>query len=256
MKKLRVLIVLIVIFVMFTSISFARPGGGGHGGGSSSSSGGHSSSRGHASSYNYNSKESSNPIENAILFIFMIIAIKSNSIICCIKAVKKQKQCKVALVDLSKYDQNWNLKKINKDIKKAFYIMSDAWTNMNQDIAIDYSTEKLYENHKTQLEWMKVKGERNVLRIPKLLSHKIIGIDNTNKENIGEIWVYIRGFMIDYIEVDRNITKGNRYIPTSYVEYWKFKNENGIWKLDEIRQRGNSKTLDEINIKIVKIYRH
>ncbi|WGX74731.1 hypothetical protein QJS64_11230 [Paraclostridium bifermentans] len=32
MKKLRVLIVLIVIFIMFTSTSFARPGGGGHGG--------------------------------------------------------------------------------------------------------------------------------------------------------------------------------------------------------------------------------
>lgn len=188
MKKLRVLIVSIVIFIMFTSTSFARPGGGGHGGGSSSSSGGHSSSRGHVSSYNYNSKESSNPIENAILFIFMIIAIKSNSIICCIKAVKKQKQCKVALVDLSKCNPNWSLRKINKDVKKAFYIMSEAWTNMNQDIAIDYSTEKLYKNHKTQLEWMKVKGERNVLKIPKLLSYRIIGIDNTNKENIKKIW--------------------------------------------------------------------
>ena len=85
--------------------------------------------------------------------------------------------------------------------------MADAWTNMNQDIDIDYSTEKLYQNHKTELEWMKVKGEKNVLKLPKLLAAKIIGLDNTNGENIGEIWIYTKGFMIDYIEVDGNITQ-------------------------------------------------
>lgn len=84
-----------------------------------------------------------------------------------------------------------------------------------------------------------------------MLSAKVIGLDNTNGENIGEIWVYIKGFMIDYIEVDGNITEGNKYIPTSYVEYWKFKNENGRWLLDEIKQQGNSKELDEIYINIV-----
>lgn len=129
--------------------------------------------------------------------------------------------------------------------------MTDAWTNMNQDIAIGYSTEKLYQNHKTKLEWMEIKGEKNVLKLPKLLSAKVIGLDNTNGDNIGEICVYIKGFMIDYIEVDGNITEGNKYILTSYVEYWKFKNENCRWLLDEIRQQGKSKELDEIHINIV-----
>lgn len=116
MKKLRVLIASIVIFAMFTSISFARPGGGGHGGGSSGSSGGHSSSGSHTSSshYNSNSQASSNPIGIAIICIFSIVGAKSNSITCWIKSTKKQNECKVALVNLSKHNLNWNPKKLIK----------------------------------------------------------------------------------------------------------------------------------------------
>lgn len=121
-------------------------------------------------------------------------------------------------MDLNKYNSNWELDKINKDIKDAFYIMSKAWTNMDQDIAIEYSTKKLYENQKTKLEWMKIRNERNILKMEKLISAKVIGIEKNNYENVDIIWVYIIGSMIDYIERDGRIVGGNKFISKPYVE--------------------------------------
>lgn len=34
-------------------------------------------------------------------------------------------------MDLSKSNSNWELDKINKDIKDTFYIMSKSWKNMD-----------------------------------------------------------------------------------------------------------------------------
>ncbi|MDU1539713.1 MAG: hypothetical protein E6902_08840 [Paeniclostridium sordellii] len=96
--------------------------------------------------------------------------------------------------------------------------MSKAWTNMDQDIAIEYSTKKLYENHKTKLEWMKIRNERNILKMEKLISAKVIGIEKNNYENVDIIWVYIIGSMIDYIERDGRIVGGNKFISKPYVE--------------------------------------
>ena len=102
---------------------------------------------------------------------------------------------------------------------------------MNQDIALEYSTDKLYRNHSTKLQWMDARNERNILKNEKLLSTKVFEIDNE-----GNIWVAIRGFMIDYIEKEGQIIEGNKYIPSIYTEYWKFDNVNGKWLLDEIKQ--------------------
>ncbi len=171
--------------------------------------------------------QQSNPNSGGVATLAMsttiIIMSKTNYIISWFKVTKKKKQCRRVLMDLSKYNFNWELDKINKDIKDTFYIMSKAWTNMDQDIAIEYSTKKLYENHKTKLEWMKIRNERNILKMEKLISAKVIGIETNNYENVDIIWVYIIGSMIDYIERDGRIVGGNKFISKPYVEYWKFK---------------------------------
>ena len=62
------------------------------------------------------------------------------------------------------------------------------------------------------------------------------------------------------IYIDRKLKNGYSYPKIHCVQYNMkpelFKNENGIWKLDEIRQRGNSKTLDEINLFHCRLYFH
>ena len=98
---------------------------------------------------------------------------------------------------------------------------------MDQDIAINYSTEKLYNNHKTKLEWMKVRNERNILKKVKLLSIRVFGMEVDKVENTRSIWVAIKGSMIDY---------------------WKFNNVNDRWILDEIKQSGDISELEEISI--------
>ncbi|WP_155484893.1 TIM44-like domain-containing protein [Paraclostridium sordellii] len=152
--------------------------------------------------------------------------------------IKRKHQYKKVLKELSKSNPDYKLEKIQKDVSDTFYIMAKAWTEMNQDIAIEYSTDKLYRNHNTKLQWMDARNERNILKNEKLLSAKVFEIDNESN-----IWVAIRGSMIDYIEKEGQIIEGSKNISSRYIEYWKFNNVNGKWLLDEIKQVDE---LDEI----------
>ena len=184
-KKASHLVIFTIIFFMFTSVSFARAGGGGGSGGGSGGSGGGSGSHGSSSR-----AESVNPISGAITMVVMttsmIIMQRTNNILCSLKIIKKEKKCKQVLNELRVNDSNYELDKINKDVEATFYIMQKAWTEMDQDIAIYYSTEKLYNNHKTKLEWMKVRSERNILKkVKKFL--KVINIFLHHLQNIGSL---------------------------------------------------------------------
>lgn len=91
MKKARHLVVFTIIFFMFTSVSFARAGGGGGGsGGGSGGSGGGSGSHGSSSR-----AESVNPIYGAITMVMMttsmIIMQRTNNILCSLKIIKRKR---------------------------------------------------------------------------------------------------------------------------------------------------------------------
>lgn len=228
MKIVKRIVVLSIVLMMFTSISYARPGGWSSGGGS----GGHFSSvgrggRGYRTKGDYRGK--------LVIFgafsLMIVIMEKSSDIIITTKVIKRKHHYKKVLKELSKSNVDYRLKKIKRDVRDTFYIMSKAWTEMNQDIAIEYSTEKLYRDHSTKLNRMDARNERNILKNKKLLSAKVFEIDNE-----GNIWVAIIGLMIDYIEKEGQIIKGSKYIPSIYTEYWKFNNVNGKWLLDEIKQ--------------------
>ena len=235
MKRVKKLIILSIVLVMFTSISYARPGGGGGGGGGSSGGGGggHSSSshggRGRVPRTEEDYKEQ---IATFGLFSSMIFILgRTNRIIIRMKVIKSKHKYEKKLKELSEFNPDYKLEKIKQDVSDTFYIMAKAWTEMNQDIAIEYSTEKLYKNHNAKLQWMDVRNERNILKNEKLISAKVFAIDDENN-----IWVSIRGSMIDYIEKDGEIIEGSKHIPSIYTEYWKFNNVNGKWLLDEIKQ--------------------
>lgn len=239
-----------VIFMMFTTIALARPGGGSSGGtggsgGASGASGGGSGGR----------ATQANPVASAVVMVAfstsMVLMQRTNLILSMYRVIKKEKVCKKTLEELSINNQNYSYEKINKDVSDTFYIMAKAWTNMNQDIAIEYSTDNLYKNHSTKLQWMKVRNERNILKNEKLLSMRVFGIHRTYTRD--SIWIAIKGSMIDYIERDSQIIEGNKFIPTRYTEYWKFDNVDGKWLLDEIMQVGDINELEEIgqiNIRI------
>lgn len=237
MKRGKKLIILSIILVMFTSISYARPGGGGSSGGGGGSSGGgggshSSSSRGSGGRVPRTEEDHKEQFATFGLFSSVIFIMgRTNRIIIRIKVIKSNHKYEKKLKELSEYNPDYKLEKIKQDVNDTFYIMAKAWTEMNQDISIEYSTEKFYKNHNAKLQWMDVRNERNILKNEKLLSSKVFAIDDENN-----IWVSIRGSMIDYIEKDGEIIEGSKHIPSRYIEYWKFNNVNGKWLLDEIKQ--------------------
>lgn len=157
MKIAKKLVILSIILMIFTSISYARTGGGGSSGSGGSSSGGSSGRH-----YSYSRRggriprTKDNYKERFIAFVLFPSAIlimgKSNNIIIRAKVIKRAHKYKKVLKDLSKSNVDYKLEKIQKDVSDIFYIMAKAWSEINQDIAIEYSTDKLYRNHNAKLQ--------------------------------------------------------------------------------------------------------
>ncbi|MRZ80209.1 hypothetical protein GKD14_07485 [Paeniclostridium sordellii] len=240
MKIVKRLVVLSIVLMIFTSISYARPGGGSsRGGGSSGGGSGSHSSSGRGGRVHRTKEDHKGQFVTFALFSSVIFIMgNTNNIMIRTKLIKRRHHYKKVLKELSKSNPDYKLEKIQKDVSDTFYIMAKAWTEMNQDIAIEYSTDKLYRNHNTKLQWMDARNERNILKNEKLISAKVFEMDNESN-----IWVVIRGSMIDYIEKEGQIIEGSKNIPSRYIEYWKFNNVNGKWLLDEIKQVDE---LDEI----------
>ena len=251
-KKYFIAFVIIVAIINYPVMALARTGGGGSSGGSGGSGGGHSSSGYHGSStssgYHGGSTSSgeSNPILGTIFTLAFVFSITGGSIIVRIKIMKKRKESIRAIKLLEKYDCNWDYRKIRKDIEEAFRMNNLAWMKRNQDIAREYSSDKLNENHRMKLEWMEVKNQINIIKRHRLLDIIPVGLENHNGIDKDVLWVLIRGKAIDYIinEETGEIVSGTKYYSIKYEEYWRFIKTSERWVLDEIRQMDDIDNLD------------
>ena len=265
MKKVRlyfIAFVIIVAIINYPVTALARTGGGGSSGsgGSGGSGGTHSSSGYHGGSGNMHSSSGyysesssrgeSNPILGTIFTLAFVFSITGGSIIVRIKIMKKRKESIRAIKLLEKYDCNWDYRKIRKDIEEAFRMNNLAWMKRNQDIAREYSSDKLNENHRMKLEWMEVKNQINIIKRHRLLDIIPVGLENHNGIDKDVLWVLIRGKAIDYIinEETGEIVSGNKYYSIKYEEYWRFIKTSERWVLDEIRQIDDIDNLDYFEI--------
>lgn len=252
-KKYFIAFVIIVAIINYPVMALARAGGGGSSsGGSGGSGGGHSSSGYHGSStssgYHGGSTSSgeSNPILGTVFTLAFVFSITGRFIIVRIKIMKKTKQSIRVIKSLEKYDCNWDYKKIKKDIEEAFRMNNLAWMKRSQDIARDYSSDQLNENHRMKLEWMEVKNQINIMKRHRLLDITPVGVENHNGIDKDVLWVLIRGKAIDYIinEETGEVVNGNKYHSIKYEEYWRFIKTPERWILDEIRQIDDIDDLD------------
>lgn len=253
-KKISI-ILLVILITNGPLIAFARPGGGG-GGGSSGGGGGGSSSGGSSSSYHGGSSRYNRGNDNPIAFIlnlgvFAIIS-SAGAIILKVRLSKKKVKSVKAIKSLSEKDANWDYRYIKKDIEEAFYKVGVAWMERNQDLAKEYISEKLYNKHRMQNEWMIVRNEKNILKNMKLLGAKPIGVIDKVGTNKDCIWVHIKAKSIDYTINDETneVIEGSPYKSVYYEEYWKFIKSEYRWILDEIRQIDDVDNVDFFGIQV------
>ncbi|SCK04600.1 Uncharacterized protein conserved in bacteria [uncultured Clostridium sp.] len=253
MKKLiinKILIIFIIVTIFsIPVIAFARPGGGsgGSSGGSGGSGGGsaHSSTRG-------NGNGRTNPIASIINFgVFMVIG-STGAIVYRVKVSKKKKECVTTIKSLADKDDNWDYENIKNDIQEVFDKVGIAWIEMDQELARGYVSEKLFENHRMKLEWMKIRKERNIIEGLTLLKITVLGLEDRDGIDRDVLWASIKATSIDYTinEETKQIIKGDSSRPIGYEEYWRFIKTPERWVLDEIKQVEEIENLEFFKISI------
>lgn len=238
-------ILIILMLALLTSgptIAFARAGGG-------HSSSSHSSSS-HSSSSSSSSSGSSNPIHIIEFIVTCIVIILITRTICNSISRKRKAKSFSVIRELSIDDNNWNYSNIRRDVRQAFYKVQTAWMRRNQEIAKEYISTRLYDEHKLKIEEIKEKKEINILKNMKLLSAQPVGLQDFEGIERDCMWIHVKGKSKDYIisEETNEVIKGEKDEVVYFEEYWKFIRNEYRWILDEIRQ-----TNDIGNLKLFKI---
>lgn len=239
MKKVKKLIrktSFILLVIATTSVpitTFARAGGGS----SSSGSSGSSSSFSSRSSRRYKQ----HPLVGFSVWGGVVLA---STIGVKAKLKRKKKESVSKIKNLANNDANWNYDDIKRDIEDAFYNVNTAWMERNQDLAKEHMSNRIYEKHKSQTQWMEVKKEKNILEKIKLISSLPVKLEDFEGIDNDYMWIHIEAEAIDYTinEETFDIIRGLKDKVVYYEEFWKFIKINNRWVLDEIRQK------DQFNI--------
>lgn len=236
----RTFIALLAVFIINgTTIVFARAGGG------------HSSSS-HSSSSSSHSLGNGNSRGSIIGVIVFAIITSSGGIIIKLRLGKRKVKSISVIKKLAKSDDDWNYNEIKKEIKETFYKVQDAWMERNQNLAKEYISDKLYNKHESQIEWMKVKKQINILENMVLLGAVPIGIQDFEGINKDCIWVHIKAKAKDYTinEETNEVIEGKVHGCVHFEEYWKFIRNEHRWVLDEIRQIDDIEDLNFFKVEV------
>ena len=226
--------VVLAIVLLPSTFAFARAGGGGGGGNSSSRSIGTSGSNSGGSQTSTSKGDLFTILGFGALTAFGGVA----GIIYKVKLQKKKFESTLAMKKFAKEDGAWDYDKICSDIDEAFYKVQNAWTERNQDLAKEYMSERIYKIHKSKTEWMKLRGEKNVLYNINLISIKPISAVDSDDNSRDAILVNIKASMVDYMlnEYTNEVTEGDPSRRSTFEEFWRFIRSDKRWILDEIKQ--------------------
>lgn len=232
MKNIKrfICIFLLLIFLIPSTKVLSRAGGGGGGGGGGGSS--YSSSSGSGSS-------------SGVGFIGMIVFLggflfinKKNNSISTVTLISTRKKILADLNELKINDPAWNFCEIETQIEDSFPLIQEAWMNRDYSPVRHLMTEDFYNTHTVKMNWMALRGEKNILKNIKL--KKVIPMVAVENDENGDdyIWILLEARMIDYTinEKDNIITDGDPSMGNSFQEFWKFIKKDGKWLADTILQ--------------------
>ena len=257
MKNIELLFILLILFVSIIDISDVyaknvnndsnlvqlRAGGGSSGGGGSGGSGS-SGTHGHSSKGYYCDYDNDIfcAIRDIFSWIFFFCISFFSVVVLYLKVLRSSFNSKRYLRMLSKKNITWKYKDIEKQVIQTFYIVQQAWTNMDMKPAKKYMDEDLYESFRGKLEWMEIGNKRNVLKRIRLISLRPISIHDDEDDTKDLVWFYICGSMVDYIIDTKTNEKieGNGSFSMPFVEFWQFTRKGNKWVLSKILQSNES----------------
>jgi len=157
----------------------------------------------------------------------------------------KKSKAERVLAKIEFEDQIWNSNNIAIRINEVFYKVQEAWMARDQNIAKNYMSQKMYDEHKLQTDLLIEKRWINILKDIKIHQSTIISVKDFINNKKDTFSVLISASMIDYHinEETKRVTDGVTYRAQDFEEIWHFIRIDNNWFLDKIYSDINGRDL-------------
>jgi predicted lipid-binding transport protein (Tim44 family) len=133
-------------------------------------------------------------------------------------------------------------------VRQVFFWLQDAWSRQDLSEAHNYLTTTLVNKYRTDLQGMKARGERNIIKEPVLNTGDIEFIHSHLDEETQHFMVMVSASLIDYtVDTSDRMLSGDNTHRLYYTEFWEFVWQDDQWLLNNIYQ--------EDSLEITKIAR-
>lgn len=122
-------------------------------------------------------------------------------------------------------------------IRQVFFWLQDAWSRQDLSAANDYVTIHLGDKYRADIQGMKARGERNIIKEPVLITGDIEFIYSHLDEQTQQFMVMVSASLIDYtVDAANRQISGDNKNRLYYTEFWEFVWQDDRWVLANIYQ--------------------
>lgn len=122
-------------------------------------------------------------------------------------------------------------------IRQVFFWLQDAWSRQDLSAANDYLTTPLGNKYRADIQGMKARGERNMIKEPILNTGDIEFIHSHMDEQTQHFMVMVSASLIDYtVDASNRQISGDNGNRLYYTEFWEFIWQDDRWVLANIYQ--------------------
>jgi len=122
-------------------------------------------------------------------------------------------------------------------VRQVFFWLQDGWSRQDLSAAKDYLTITLGNKYQADLQAMKARGERNIIKEPMLNTGDIEFIHSHLDEQTQHFMVMISASLIDYtVDASARQISGDEKHRLYYTEFWEFVWQDERWLLANIYQ--------------------
>ncbi|WP_139024114.1 TIM44-like domain-containing protein [Desulfosporosinus sp. OT] len=122
-------------------------------------------------------------------------------------------------------------------VRQVFFWLQDAWSRQDLSAASDYLAATLRNKYQTDLQGMKARGERNIIKEPVLNTGDIEFIHSHLDESTQHFMVMVSASLIDYtVDASQRQISGDNTHRLYFTEFWEFVWQDDRWLLSNIYQ--------------------
>lgn len=122
-------------------------------------------------------------------------------------------------------------------VRQVFFWLQDAWSRQDLSADNEYLSPALGSKYRAELQEMKARGERNVIKEPVLNTGDIEFIHSYLDELTQRFVVMIFASLVDYtVDSSGRQISGDSNHRLYYTEFWEFVWQDDRWLLSEIYQ--------------------